>query len=150
MSDERLTRLLGALPRERAGDDFTPRVLARLAAAERVRPAADRAAWLRWMALPVAAAVVLIALLARPEPSSTPSAGAAEARRLLEEIRREHGRLEGELAALRQARRSPVLYVGGDEEVDLVLDLGRVRELPEGGAVRPAAQVRPTTRGTRL
>jgi hypothetical protein len=153
MSDERLTRLLGALPRETAGDDFTRRILARLDEAERATARPDRAAWLGRLALPVAAAVVLVvALLARLEPSSGPPAGAAEARRLLEEIRREHGRLEGELAALRQDRGSPVLYLGGDEEVDLVLDLGRVRELPQGTA-RPAPareEIRTTAGGTRL
>lgn len=157
MSDERLTQLLGALQRERAGDDFTRRVLARLDEAERAAARvadhpADRA-WLGRLALPVAAAVVLmVALLARPEPSAAPG-GKSEARRLLAEIRREHGRLASELAALRQDRGSPVLYLGGDDDVDLVLDLGRVRELPEGAAARSAAPAREEIRpagGTRL
>lgn len=135
MSDERVDRLLGDLPRETARPDFTARLLTRLD-----EPAPDRAAaWLGRLAVPVAAAVVLIAgLVAREGLTPERPAGTAEVRRLLEEIRREHGRLEGELAALRELREAPV-YVGGDEEVDLVLDLDPVQERD----VRPAASARP-------
>ena len=48
---------------------------------------------------------------------------AAEARRMLQEIRAEHGRLEQEIQELSQP---PVVYIGGNEDVDLVLDLGKV------------------------
>jgi hypothetical protein len=58
---------------------------------------------------------------------------ATEARRMLEEIRAEHGRLEQEIHELSQP---PVVYIGGNEDVDLVLDLGQVRE-SEGA--KPAA-----------
>jgi len=63
-----------------------------------------------------------------------------EARRdalLLEEIQAEHGRLNDELRQLRAARPGTV-YLGGDEDMDLVVHLDRVRELPHG-QVRPVA-----------
>jgi hypothetical protein len=47
----------------------------------------------------------------------------AEARRILQEIRAEHGRLEQEIQELTEP---PVVYIGGNEDVDLVLDLGKV------------------------
>jgi hypothetical protein len=49
---------------------------------------------------------------------------AAEARKVLRELRSEHDSLKQELQTLSQP---PVVYVGGDEEVDLVVDLSRVQ-----------------------
>jgi hypothetical protein len=74
---------------------------------------------------------------------STPAQGragaetsdAAQAHQLLRELRDESGRLERELRDLRRPRRE-VLYLGGDDELDLVVDLSRVRE---GRRVLPAA-----------
>jgi hypothetical protein len=48
----------------------------------------------------------------------------ARAERALAEIRAEHARLEREVQDLSQP---PVVYLGGNEDVDLVLDLGKVR-----------------------
>lgn len=67
---------------------------------------------------------------------------AQRVRRMLAQIRSEHGRLESDLRRLRQADREPVLYVGGDERVDLIVDLGRVRDRPARRA-RAAAEPRP-------
>jgi len=63
-------------------------------------------------------------------------------RRMLAQIRSEHGRLASDLRRLRQAGREPVLYVGGDERVDLIVDLGRVRDRPARRA-RAAADAPP-------
>jgi len=49
---------------------------------------------------------------------------AAEARKVLRELRSEHDSLKQELQSLSQP---PVVYLGGDEEVDLVVDLSRVQ-----------------------
>ena len=49
---------------------------------------------------------------------------AARAQRILRDLRAEHGRLEREL---REMSEPPVVYIGGDEDVDFVLDLGKVR-----------------------
>jgi hypothetical protein len=71
---------------------------------------------------------------ARPE-------GARDVRATLAEIRSEHVRLESDLARLRRAGAQPVLYVGGDEQLDLIVNLNRVRDLPARQA--PAASPRP-------
>ena len=57
----------------------------------------------------------------------------AEARQIVQELRAEHERLEREFQTLSEP---PVVYVGGNEDVDLVLDLRNVRDA-EG--VVPAA-----------
>ncbi|HEX5761336.1 MAG TPA: hypothetical protein VF121_19290 [Thermoanaerobaculia bacterium] len=131
MEDDRLERILATLPRERAGADFTARLLARLDDPPRhpFRLAA--------VGLAAAAAALAVAAAAGPlrpgrnDPAAESRIEAAEARRLLEELRREHRALESEIEALAAA--PPVLYLGGDDEVDLVVDLSRV---PAEGAVR--------------
>ncbi len=134
MENQRLGRTLRELPRERAKDDFTARVLARLDAPRRRRrlPLATLGA--------AAAAALGLALIAGPlrtaEREESRRQAAAEARRLLEELRRDHQALATELEAL--AEEPPLIYLGGDDEVDLVLDLSRVPAAPPG-AVRGAA-----------
>jgi hypothetical protein len=54
---------------------------------------------------------------------SIQAAEARRAQRILQEIRAEHGRLEQEIQELSQP---PRVYIGGNEDVDLVLDLGKV------------------------
>jgi len=137
MSDERLDRLLAELPRETAGPHFTARTLARLdLPPRRERPA--RAGLAPWVAVPAAASLALAALLV----GGRERADRAEAQRLLTQIRAEHGRLATELANLREEREAPVVYLGGDEKIDLVVDLGRVRELPAGADPSPNPAVR--------
>ncbi|HJX26384.1 MAG TPA: hypothetical protein VJ885_00610, partial [Thermoanaerobaculia bacterium] len=67
-------------------------------------------------------ALVVSAGLFRYEQSRD-AARAAEARQALQEIRAEHQRLEQELRALSEP---PVVYLGGNERVDLVLDLENI------------------------
>lgn len=57
---------------------------------------------------------------------------AAQAHQLLRELQVERGRLERELHSLRRPRGTPptVLYLGGNENFDLVLNTGRAR--PQG------------------
>jgi hypothetical protein len=184
MEDDRLVRLLRELPRERAEDDFTARVLRRLAstaAGRRERP--ERSSGLAGRGprraaggprLMVAGAilatlVIVVALphreeLAPPSPPRTPAASAAprmapalpdlperqasqvanavlagrsdapeesldrsQARRLLRELRGEEMQLARDLQRLRTTR-PRVVYLGGDEDVDMVIDLNRVPE----------------------
>jgi hypothetical protein len=142
MDDRRLETPLRELPRARAGADFTARVLARLDEPPRRRPPHPIPLGRLAMAGLAATAALVVALAAGP---LRPGAGegaqrrlrAAEARRLLEELRREHRALASELDAL--AEEEPVLYVGGDEEVDLVLDLSRVPVLPVSPGAGAAA-----------
>jgi hypothetical protein len=70
----------------------------------------------------VVVALVASAGVARYEQARD-AARNAEARRLLQEIRAEHDQIEEELRALAEP---PVVYVGGDERMDLVVNLDRV------------------------
>lgn len=120
MEDHRLGDLLRELPREHARPDFTARVLARLDTPA-PRPIGRLALA---MAAAVAVAVSAGALIDRQ--SASPEAIEADrARRVVQNLRAEHGRLQREL---RELSEPPVVYIGGNEDVDLVLDLGKVRE----------------------
>jgi hypothetical protein len=117
MEDHRLGDLLRELPRERARPGFTARVLNRLESPER-RPAIPRLAMAGALAafLAVGASVLVDA---RREAVET-----AQARQALRQIRAEHMRLAREVHDL--SEQPPVVYLGGNEKVDLVLDLGKV------------------------
>jgi hypothetical protein len=119
MEDHRLGDLLRELPGESARQGFTARVLNRLEAPERRRsmPRLALAGALAMTVLTVTAGVLVDARRDALE--------AVHARQALQEIRAEHGRLEREVQEL---SRPPVVYLGGDENVDLVLDLGKVGE----------------------
>jgi type II secretory pathway component PulM len=115
MEDHRLGDLLRELPRERARPGFTARLLSRLEAPER-RRALPR--------LALAGALTTLAITAGVLVDARRDAREAlQARQALQEIRAEHGRLEREV---RELSRPPVMYLGGNENVDLVLDLGQV------------------------
>lgn len=133
MEDHRLGNLLRELPREHARTGFTARVLKRLDS-----PAARGVRWRPRLALAgaMAAAAVLgiTAGVLTNRPAGSPQAiETAEARQILRELRAEHGRLERELETLSEP---PVVYLGGNEDVDLVLDL---RNVHDAEGVVPAA-----------
>lgn len=121
MEDHSLGRLLRELPRETARPGFTQRVLARLD--EPAKIAASPRVWrLRLAVAATALLAVASAGLVRYEQSRK-AERAAEARQALQEIRAEHDRLERELRALSEP---PVIYLGGDERLDLVVDPNRI------------------------
>lgn len=131
MEDHRLGDLLRELPREHARPGFTARVLNRLDA-----PADRRLQWVPRVALAAAAiaAVTISAGVLMDRPAGSGQAiETAEAQRILRELRAEHGRLERELHEMSEP---PVLYLGGNEDVDLVLDL---RNVHDAEGVVPAA-----------
>lgn len=67
---------------------------------------------------------------------------------LLEELRREHSKLERDLRDLRElAEGSRVMYVGGDESLDFVLELGAEPPREPGSGVRPASLREPGAGG---
>lgn len=125
--------LLRELPEEHARPGFTARVLEKLDAEPQRSP--------RW-SFRLAPALAVAALLA-----IAISAGALiewrggvqqhrEAVQALKELREEHGRLEAEL---REMSEPPVVYLGGDEKVDYVLDLGKVGNAEVVSSATPAA-----------
>lgn len=139
-----LGEALRSLPRHRAGEGFTERVLDRLGepaelrARTRAHTRVNRRLWggLRLAAAGLLFAVGLVVALAAGRvlpgggPTPAPAEAARQARR--ESLEAERARLAAELAELRRLtselaeESAPVLYLGGDEEVDLVLDLGRL------------------------
>lgn len=119
MGDE-LDRLLAALPRERARRGFTDGVLSRIDGG----PVRRR----RWLLLAAtgAAAALLVAVAALHLERER--SGRDELALRIAELRRDHARLSEELRQLRTRlrREQPVLYLGGDDRVDYVLDLRRL------------------------
>jgi cytochrome c-type biogenesis protein CcmH/NrfG len=126
MEDESpgLRELLRELPRERASEGFTARVVARLSLSER-RPEPRPFPRPRF-AMATAALVVALgsAGLLRQQGLEREALRQAEARRTLREIRSEHERLTRQL---HEMSGTGVVYVGGNEDVDLVVDLSRVQ-----------------------
>jgi hypothetical protein len=118
MEDHRLGDLLRELPREQARPGFTARVLHRLDAAPERHRSIPR------LALATALTFVLIVTAGILVDARRDALANARAERALAEIRAEHARLEREVQDLSQP---PVVYLGGNEDVDLVLDLGKVR-----------------------
>lgn len=119
MQDQRVTEILRELPREQARPGFTTRVLARL---DEPQP---RWRWQPRLAVAAFAAVLVLTLGVAWQQQREQALRKAEAKRLLEELRAEHSQLEQEL---REIAEPPVIYLGGDEDVDLVVDMGRVQD----------------------
>jgi len=132
--------LLRELPEEHARPGFTARVL------EKLDEPRHASRWtFRLAPVPVRAVLAVAALL-----TIAISAGALiewrggeqkhldtlQARQTLQELRAEHGRLEAEL---HEMSAPPVVYLGGDEKVDYVLDLGKVRNAEVVSSATPAA-----------
>ena len=148
MNDDRISAALESLPREEAGTDFTAGVLRRLE--ERPR----RLFTARWAMAAAAAAIVVLALgFGWREWRHQQQRRQAVAQ--LEMLLAEKQELEAELRSLRRlsSRARPVVYLGGNENVDLVLDLARLRsrggwpanlEAPRNADLRPGN--RPETR----
>jgi type II secretory pathway component PulM len=121
MEDHRLGDLLRELPREHARPGFTARVLKNLDLPGRAPRRSLRLALAGAMAVALA---VSAGLLTDWQAGPREAIRTSQARQALQELRAEHGRLERELRELSQ----PPMYIGGNEDVDLVLDLGQVRE----------------------
>lgn len=116
-----LDELLQGLPRVRASDDFTGRVLAELEGRPRRTPRPGAVGWA------VAAALLLVALLIGGLRVEQQQAAGERASRAAE-LRSEHESLRQDLARLKsQAEQErPVVYLGSTDQIDLVLDLTSV------------------------
>ena len=118
MEDHGLNQMLGELPREQAREGFTARVLARLDSRDRPR------VWRRPRLVFATAALVAVMTSAGVLHQYRADQRQAEARRVLRELRSEHDSLKHEFESLSAP---PVVYVGGNEQVDLVVDLSRMQ-----------------------
>jgi hypothetical protein len=142
LASDPLAAALRALPRESAGEGFTARVLARLdrAPAPGRRPPLAVAAAATLASLGLGALVW--ALLSSGQLAGPPYRPGPEPTRRarLEALETERARLAVELEEIRRlaAEPAPVLYLGGDDEVDLVLDLAGLAEARDRGRPLPA------------
>lgn len=119
MEDHNVGPLLRELPRESAREGFTAQVMANLDVAE---PKVWRQPRLVFAAAALAAVVASAGML-QIHSGRQEEIRAAEARRILRELRSEHDSLKQEIRSLSE----PVVYLGGNEEMDLVVDLSRVQ-----------------------
>ncbi|MEA2559017.1 MAG: hypothetical protein QOH06_521 [Acidobacteriota bacterium] len=123
MEDHSVGPLLRELPREHAREGFTARVLVRLDAPE-PKPWLHSRRYRLVLAAAALAGVVASAGILQVHAGRQEALRTAEARKVLRELRSEHDSLKQELQSLSQP---PVVYLGGDEKVDLVVDLSRVQ-----------------------
>jgi len=123
MSEENLGNLLRSLPRERASEEFTDRVMSRLEEGRRPFVFQPRFALAASIALVVAAWVGVDRWQAMQQEEQT--------NQRIHTLKAEIEKIQGDIRLLRDL--APVLYLGGNEEVDFVLDLGKaVRETGDG------------------
>ncbi len=137
MNNDRIATALKSLPREEAGPDFTTGVLRRIDEPPR------RAFTGPWAMAAVTAAVVLALGLGWREWRHHQEQKRAVAQ--LEILLAEKQELEEELHLLRRlaSEARPVVYLGGNERVDLVLDLARLKGRPDGLAEWPGMEAGP-------
>lgn len=131
MRDQPLERILRSLPEGEPGPDFFTEVEQRIETRRRRRR--------RHRVLGSIAAILLLGatIVGVREHRD----GTAKARQV-EELRAERAQIEAELEDLRTAvhESPPILYLGGTEEVDIVLDLRRLdgaSTAPRLGLSRP-------------
>jgi anti-sigma factor RsiW len=134
--DDPLLDALAALPRERAGAGFTAAVLERLRRSDDAGPATVRLPWGL-----AAAGATLVVLSGAAAWWLDAAHRRAELRGELEALRGERARLERSLGELRASEKPPVVYLGGDDRVDLYLDLAELERLRRAGAAIPPTVV---------
>lgn len=127
-----LERALSELPRERAGEGFTARVVGRAAEAE-----PERSGWSRG-AVAAAAALVLVsgATAWRLERAQRLESYRGE----VHDLQSEHRAIAQELRDLRAAEKPPVVYLGTNDKVDYYIDLAELQRLQ--AAAKAAAKTR--------
>ena len=137
---DRLAAALGELPRHRASAGFTERTIAQLDRADGARP--QPAPPIAWAALVLV--LVVVGLLVSSGVQRQRSADQAY-RRQVEELESRYQDLLEEVTLVRRQVAAPDtrIYLGGDDRLDLVLDLTRPDPDPtravEPGVVQPAS-----------
>ncbi|MEO1085233.1 MAG: hypothetical protein AAFY88_13415 [Acidobacteriota bacterium] len=117
--DGRIRDVLAQLPRERAADGFTAQVMVRASGARTVRIGRLRS---------LAAAAVFFAVSAVGTHEWNAAQGRQAAAERMASLQAEYEMLHSELQALKRAAdaQRPVVYLGGDADVEYVLDLSRL------------------------
>ena len=119
MTDEELRRLLKTVESSRARPGFAQRVL--LSLEKPGRRAVSLASW-RW----AVAAVLTLSVIGVTGWRAAEFQENQEHLAEVESLRQESDRLAAELATLRtRAAQAPVVYLGGTEDVDYVIDFAR-------------------------
>ncbi|MHB0972437.1 MAG: hypothetical protein ACYC7A_09670 [Thermoanaerobaculia bacterium] len=114
MNDDRLRDVLAALPRDAASEGFTAATLERL-----------RARQARRRRFPLVAAASLTLALAGGALAVRQIGEIREAERL-EQLRAERAAIAAELEELKRlTAEPPVVYLGGNDQVDVVLDVSQ-------------------------
>lgn len=134
-----LTRALGDLPRQRTSSSFTGEVLNQLAT--RSRPSSRATPRLLWAA---AISVILAFVLVLGYGYQKQRVAERAYRQQVEELRSRYRDLLDEVATVRVQVESPPdtrLYLGGDEQLDLILDLSQPPAYADGR--RQAVDARP-------
>ncbi len=123
MSDERISKELRTLPRESASPEFTRRVLENL---PETGPRRHIPAWGYRLAAAATVIILLVIPMSLRRWSMSIDTGNEAVLAEIEAVRSEKALIERELRDLREkaAEESPVVYLGGNEEVNLVLDVG--------------------------
>lgn len=135
---------LGRLPRATAAPDFTARVLARAVAAQEPADAEMGLPWSRgWTVFAASLLVVSVVSAWQWERQERRREWLGQ----VEALRQESETLGAELSDLRAAEQAPIVYLGGDDSVDLVLDLEQLRQARAQGAAAAAGAVRPVNVG---
>ncbi len=118
-----LEKAMRNLSSERASEDFTGRVLEELARREPSRLRGISPRWAVALAT-LAAGCMALGIWLRSYPTTESKPSETNTHLLL---RQEYESLQSEVDELRSlaAQPPPVLYLGGDSRVDLVLDLGQ-------------------------
>lgn len=139
MKDDTLSQALQSLPRERAREGFTDAVLARLPEGRPRRfPASGRLALAAALVLGIALTPLALHLRQSGPEAARLQPPARQAQ--IDQLRRERAELARELAELKALAEGdlPLVYLAGDEETDLVLDLEQLARRRSAGDVRPA------------
>ncbi len=124
MSKNKLDIWLASCPRDRAGAGFTRQVMERITRSDANR----RSGVSTWTRLALATTVAAVALLAFGLWQAGRQRQTARDELLLEELRAEHAAITHELKELKSdPSQLPVVYLGGTERVNLVLDLERLQ-----------------------
>jgi len=126
MSEENLGNLLRSLPREKASEGFTDRIMSRLEEGRRPIVFQPRFALAVSIVLVVAAWVGADRWLAVQQEEQT--------NQRIHTLKTEIENIQDDIRLLRDL--VPVLYLGGNEDVDFVLDLGKAAR-EKGDAIEP-------------